>query len=61
MRISGNHGNNVKFFLSKEYGTCFGRIVCSFSGDIFAGDVVDIGTATNCTAKQVTKHNLINI
>lgn len=38
------------YFSSNKYGTCFGRIVCSFRGDIFAGDVVDIGTATNCTA-----------
>lgn len=49
------------FFPSNKYGTCFGRIVCSFSGDIFAGDVVDIGTATNCTAAHEKKpHNLLN-
>lgn len=49
------------FFPSNKYGTCFGRIVCSFSGDIFAGDVVDIGTATNCTAAhEKNPHNLLN-
>ena len=41
--------------------TCFGSIVCSLSGDIFAGDVVDIGTATNCTAKMKRKHPLTKI
>lgn len=51
----------LSIFSSNKYNTCFGRIVCSFSGDIFAGDVVDIGTATNCTAAHEKKtHNLLN-
>lgn len=45
----------LSIFSSNKYNTCFGRIVCSFSGDIFAGDVVDIGTATNCTAAHEKK------
>lgn len=46
-------------FLFNKYGICFGRIVCFFSGDIFVGDVVDIGIVINCIV--VYEKNLYNL